>query len=105
MITILFEIVNELLSLYKWAVILAAVMSMLVSFGVLDTRNRIVWQIGDVLYRITEPALRPIRNVLPSFGSIDISPIILIIVLWALQELLQRLYFAIVTGSVQGLLL
>jgi len=104
-ITILFEIVNELLSLYKWAVILAAVMSMLVSFGVLDTRNRIVWTIGDFLYRITEPALRPIRNVLPSFGSIDISPIILIIAIYVAQMLLARIYAAIVFGNVQGLLL
>ena len=105
MITILFEIVNEVLSLYKWAVILAAVFSMLVSFGVLDTRNRLVWTIGDFLYRITEPALRPIRNVLPSFGSLDISPIILIIAIYVVQMLLARLYGAIVYGNVQGLLL
>ena len=56
---------------------------MLASFGVLDTRNRIVWTIGDFLYRITEPALRPIRNLLPNFGGIDISPIILILLLQA----------------------
>ena len=105
MITILFEIVNELLSLYKWAVILAAVFSMLVAFGVLDTRNRVVWTIGDFLYRITEPALRPIRNVMPSFGSLDISPIILIIAIYVVQNLLGRLYGAIVYGNVQGLLL
>ena len=105
MITILFEIVNEVLSLYKWAVILAAVFSMLVAFGVLDTSNRLVWTIGDFLYRITEPALRPIRNVLPSFGSLDISPIILIIAIYVVQMLLARLYGAIVYGNVQGLLL
>ena len=105
MITILFEIVNELLSLYKWAVILAAVFSMLIAFGVLDSRNRLVWTIGDFLYRITEPALRPIRNVLPSFGSIDISPIILIIAIYVVQMLLARIYAAIVYGNVQGLLL
>jgi YggT family protein len=104
-ITILFEIVNEVLSLYKWAVILAAVFSMLVAFGVLDTSNRLVWTIGDFLYRITEPALRPIRNVLPSFGSLDISPIILIIAIYVVQMLLARLYGAIVYGNVQGLLL
>jgi len=65
MITTLFWLAGELLSLYTWVVILAAVFSMLASFGVLDTRNRIVWSIGDFLYRITEPALRPIRNFLP----------------------------------------
>ena len=62
MIRTLFWLLDELLSLYIWAVILAAVFSMLASFSVLDTRNRIVWTIGDFLYRVTEPALRPIRN-------------------------------------------
>jgi YggT family protein len=104
-LTILFNIAGELISLYRWAVILAAVFSMLVSFGVLDTRNRFVWTIGDFLYRLTEPALRPIRRIMPNFGNVDLSPLILIIILWALQELLQRIYFAIVTGSLQGLLL
>jgi YggT family protein len=103
-LTIIFNIAEELLSLYRWAVILAAVFSMLVSFGVLDTRNRLVWTIGDFLYRVTEPALRPIRRFVPSIGNIDISPVILIVILWALQEALQRIYFAIVTGSLQGLL-
>ena len=105
MITIIFEIINEILSLYKWVVILAAVFSMLISFGVLDTRNRIVWTIGDFLYRITEPALRPIRNVLPSFGSIDISPIILIFLIYVVQLLLARIYAAIAFGNSQGLIL
>lgn len=105
MLTILFDILAELLSLYRWAVILAAVISMLVSFGVLDTRNRLVWTISDFLFRITEPALRPIRNALPSFGSIDISPVILIVILWAAQMLLQRIYVAIVSGSMASLLL
>ena len=74
---------------------------MLASFGVLDTRNRIVWSIGDFLYRITEPALRPIRNFLPSFGSIDISPIILILLLQAAAYLLGRIELAIMTGAMQ----
>ena len=104
MLTIVFNIVEELLRLYQWAVILAAVFSMLVSFGVLDTRNRLVWTIGDFLYRLTEPALRPIRRYVPSIGNIDISPVILIVFLWALQELLQRIYIAMATGSLQGLL-
>ena len=104
MLTILFDLAEEILSLYRWVIILAAVFSMLVSFGVLDTRNRLVWKVGDFLYRITEPALRPIRNAIPSFGNIDISPIILIAVLYVVQNLLGRIYFAIVTGSTQGLL-
>ncbi len=103
MITILFWAANELLSLYRWAVIIAAVLSMLVAFGVLDTRNRWVWTIGDFFYRITEPALRPIRNVLPNFGGIDISPIILLVLIYVAQMLLGRIYGALMFGNMQGL--
>ena len=55
---------------------MSAVFSILASFGVLDTRNRLPvhWTIGDFLYRVTDPVLRPIRNMLPNFGGIDISP-------------------------------
>jgi YggT family protein len=104
-ITILFNVVDEVLSLYRWAVILAAVFSMLVSFGVLDTRNKLVWTIGDFLFRITEPALRPIRNLMPNFGGIDLSPIVLIFAIYVVQMLLARIYAAIVYGNIQGLLL
>ena len=105
MITIVFEILSEVLSLYRWAVILAAVFATLVSFGVLDSRNRLVWTIGDFLYRITEPALRPIRNLMPRFGGIDLSPIVLILIIFVAQEVLRRVYGAIVLGDVNGLLL
>lgn len=90
-----FWLVSRVISLYVWAVILAAVMSMLVSFGVLDTRNRIVWTVGDFLYRLTEPALRPIRRFLPDLGGIDISPVILILLLEALQMLLGQVFFSL----------
>jgi|SRR5579864_77080 YggT family protein len=92
----LFWLVDRLLSLYIWAVILAAVFSLLTAFGVLDTRNRLVWSIGDFLYRVTEPALRPIRNLLPNLGGIDISPIILILLLQAARMLLSELEFSLV---------
>ena len=92
----LFWLVDRLLSLYIWAVILSALFSILTSFGVLDTRNRLVWTIGDFLYRITEPALRPIRNLLPNLGGIDISPIILILLLQAARMLLGELEVSLV---------
>ncbi len=104
MIRTLFWLADELISLYIWAVILAAIFSMLASFGVLDTRNRVVWTIGDFLYRITEPALRPIRNFLPSFGSIDISPIILLLLLQASRMLLSSLYESVIYGTLRPLL-
>lgn len=97
-------LVNELIWLYTWAIILAAVMSILVSFNVLDTRNRVVWSIGDFLYRVTEPALRPIRNLLPNLGGIDISPIIAILLLQVAGRLLNSLYASLVYGSWRPLL-
>lgn len=105
MISDLLGIAAQLVSLYRWAVILAAVYSILVSFGVLDTRNRFVWTIGDFLYRITEPALRPIRRYLPTFGNIDFSPLVLIILLSLIERFLVRLPFAIATGSLEPLLI
>lgn len=105
MIKILFEIAGLLLNLYWWAVILAAVFSMLSSFGVLDTRNRLVWSIGDFLYRVTEPALRPIRRVVPSFGNIDLSPMVLLLIIYAAEQMLPRIYSAIVFGDIRALFL
>jgi YggT family protein len=104
MIRTLFWLLDELLSLYIWAVILAAIFSMLASFGVLDTRNRIVWTIGDFLYRLTEPALRPIRNFLPSFGNIDLSPLILLLLLQAARMVLSSVYESLVLGTLRPLL-
>jgi len=104
MIRTLFWLADQLIGLYIWAVILAAVFSMLASFGVLDTRNRVVWTIGDFLHRITEPALRPIRRFLPSFGNIDISPIILLLLLQAARMLLSSLYESVIYGTLRPLL-
>jgi YggT family protein len=77
----LFLVIDLALQLYIWLLIAAAVLSWLVAFNVVNTRNQVVGTIGDFLYRITEPALRPIRNLLPSFGGLDISPIILILII------------------------
>lgn len=105
MLGILFNIADVVLNLYRWAVILAAVASMLVSFGVLDTRNRLVWTVSDFLYRATEPALRPIRNIMPNLGGIDLSPLVLIFLISIAQNMLGRIYAAIFYGNVQDLLL
>jgi YggT family protein len=105
MITIVFNLAIWLVNLYKWIVIIAAILSMLVGFGVLDTRNRIVWQIAEFFYRITEPALRPIRNVLPDFAGIDLSPWVLVIILWVIEEVLVRLEQALIFGTLRPLLL
>lgn len=77
----LFYVIDIALGLYMWLVIAAAILSWLVAFNVVNTRNQVVAMLGDFLYRITEPALRPIRNLMPDLGGIDISPVILILII------------------------
>ena len=77
----LFLVIDIALQLYVWLLIAAAILSWLVAFNVVNTRNQFVAMIGDFLYQITEPVLRPIRNMLPAMGGIDISPIILILII------------------------
>ncbi|PZW45610.1 YggT family protein [Humitalea rosea] len=81
----LFWLLDRAASIYVWTLIIASVVSMLVGFGVLDRRNRFVWGVEDFLYRVTEPALRPLRRVLPTFGAVDLSPLVLILLLYAFQ--------------------
>ena len=81
----LFTFISFLLTLYIYILVAAAVMSWLVAFNVVNPRNQFVSMVGEFLYRITEPVLRPIRNVLPNLGGIDISPIIVIIIIWFIQ--------------------
>jgi YggT family protein len=77
----LFLVIDLALELYIWIVIAMAIFSWLVAFNVVNTRNSVVHMIGDFLYRITEPALRPIRNMMPNLGGIDISPVILFLII------------------------
>ncbi len=99
-LTAIFELLNAVIGLFIWALILAAVFSMLAAFGILDTRNRLVWTIGDFLFRVTEPILRPVRNILPGFGNIDLSPIVVILLLqYVARPLLATLYRGLVFGT------
>ena len=99
MITALFQLLNAVIGLFIWALILAAVFSMLTAFGVLDTRNRLVWTIGDFLYRVTDPVLRPVRRFMPNFGNIDLSPVVVILLLqYVARPLLATLYVGVTTG-------
>jgi YggT family protein len=77
----LFLVIDLALEIYIWLLIAAAILSWLIAFNVVNTRNQVVSMFGDFLYRITEPALRPIRNMLPDLGGIDISPVILILII------------------------
>jgi len=83
---------DTVITLYIWILIAAAVLSWLIAFNVVNTRNPIVHSVADFLYRITEPALRPIRSILPNLGGIDISPVILILGLLFLRNLIFWLF-------------
>ena len=88
------ELLVYVIDLYKWIVIAQVIVSWLIAFGVINTYNRVVAQVSEVLYRLTEPALRPIRRLLPDFGGIDISPIVLLLLLWLVQrEIIEYLLF------------
>jgi YggT family protein len=86
------ELILEIIEIYKWVIIAQAIMSWLIAFGVINTYNRFVGQVAELLYRLTEPALRPIRRILPNFGGVDISPIILLLILWFVQRELVYLF-------------
>ena len=83
-------LVRELIWIYIYIVIAAVVFSWLVAFNVVNTRNQVVAMLGDFLWRITEPALRPIRAVLPNLGGIDISPVILILIIFLIENIIIR---------------
>jgi YggT family protein len=83
-------IVLLVLDIYIWLLIAAAVLSWLVAFNVINTRNPVVAMVGDFVYRITEPVLRPIRNVLPGLGGIDVSPVVLILIIILIKDIIVR---------------
>jgi YggT family protein len=74
------------LDLYWWIIIASAIFSWLYAFNVVNSKNQFVGSIGNMLYRLTEPALRPIRRFMPDLGGIDISPIILLLILFFLRQ-------------------
>ena len=84
-----FWLIDAILNLIFWLVILSAIFSWLYAFNVVNSSNQFVSQVGNFLYQITEPLLRPIRRIVPAFGSIDISPIILLFAIMFLQVFLR----------------
>lgn len=74
------------LDIYWWLLIASAIFSWLYAFNVVNSRNQVVMTIGNALFRITEPALRPIRRLLPDLGGIDISPIILLLIIFFIRQ-------------------
>jgi YggT family protein len=96
-----YAVVNLLLTiidLYWWVVIAMAVMSWLIAFDVVNTRSQAVYSIWNALNALTEPVLRPIRQILPSFGGVDISPVVLLLLLSFLTNLIRGSAGGLVVG-------
>ena len=81
-------LVSQVIELFIWLLIIQAILSWLIAFGIVNTQSSFVNMVGNFLYKITEPLLRPIRKLLPDFAGVDISPVILIILLIFLRNLL-----------------
>ena len=92
MVSAIFWLAGEAIHLLILAIIAAVVMSLLISFGVANPRNQIVYTVSDFLNKLTDPILRPIRHMLPYLGNIDISPVVAILLLQALQMVLVDVY-------------
>ncbi len=89
----LLNLISTVIQIYIWLLIASAVLSWLVAFNVVNTRNQIVTMVADVLYRLTEPVLAPIRRILPNLGGLDISPVVVILLLIFIDRELWDLYF------------
>lgn len=81
-------LISQITELFIWLLIIQAIMSWLINFGIINTQSNFVNMIGNFLYKVTEPLLRPIRRLLPEFGGVDISPVILIMLLIFFRNIL-----------------
>ena len=82
------DVIVMLLNLYIYLLIAAAILSWLIAFNVVNTRNQFVGMVAEFLYRITEPVLRPIRSLIPGFGGIDVSPVVLILIIILIERVI-----------------
>ena len=87
-----FILLDNIITIYLWIIIINALLSWLVAFNILNTQNRFVYSVLEVTHKLTDPALNRIRRFLPTFGSIDISPIILILALMFLRNIVFEIF-------------
>ncbi len=88
----IFILLDSVITIYLWIIIINALLSWLVAFNVLNTQNRFVFSILDATYKLTDPVLNKIRRFIPNFGSVDISPVILILGLMFLRNLVFEIF-------------
>ena len=88
----IFILVDSVITIYLWIIIVNAVLSWLVAFNILNTQNRFVFSVLDATYKLTDPVLNKIRRFIPNLGSIDISPVILILILMFIRNLVFEVF-------------
>ena len=88
----IFILLDSIITIYLWIIIINAILSWLVAFNILNTQNRFVFSVLDATYKMTDPALNKIRRFIPTFGSIDVSPVILILILMFLRNLVFEIF-------------
>ena len=88
----IFILIDSIITIYLWIIIINAILSWLVAFNILNTQNRFVFSVLDTTYKMTDPALNKIRRFIPTFGSIDISPVILILLLMFLRNIIFEIF-------------
>ena len=88
----IFFLLDSIITIYLWIIIINAILSWLVAFNILNTQNRFVFSVLDTTYKLTDPALNKIRRFIPTFGSIDISPVILILLLIFLRNIIFEFF-------------
>lgn len=90
------DVIIFLLDFYVYVIIAAVILSWLIAFNVINTRNQIVAMISDFLYRITEPVFRPVRNFLPNLGGIDFSPLVVLLVIYVIRRYIADYIYPLV---------
>ena len=88
----IFILLDTIITIYLWVIIVNAILSWLVAFNILNTQNRFVFSVLDATYKMTDPALNKIRSFLPTFGSIDLSPVVLILLLMFLRNIIFEIF-------------
>ena len=88
----IFILLDNIITMYLWIIIINAILSWLVAFNVLNTQNRFVFSVLDATYKLTDPVLNKIRRFIPTFGSIDISPVVLILILIFLRNVIFEIF-------------
>ncbi|MBO1323601.1 YggT family protein [Acetobacter sp. TBRC 12305] len=97
---LIFVVLMRLLEIYCWILLISCIFVNLYAFGILDGRNQLVWKIGVFLERLTEPVLAPVRQILPSMGGMDFSPMVVLLgIRYVLEPVLRSMFMAAIANG------